>query len=48
MTQRIEFSKSSEVFPELTPRLLDDIRTLVNGSVGMYLQTRIVFRVAPR
>jgi hypothetical protein len=41
----IEFSKSSEIFPEITPKLLTDLRTLIGGSTGMYLRTKFVFRV---
>jgi hypothetical protein len=41
----LEFSKSSEIFPELTPKLLSDLRNLIGSSEGMYLRTRFVFRV---
>jgi hypothetical protein len=42
----IELSKSSEVFPELPPKLLGDLRQLIGTSTGMYLRTNITFRVS--
>jgi hypothetical protein len=41
----ISFSKSSEYFPEITPNLLNDIISLVSTNTGMYLRTKIEFRV---